>query len=68
VCWKGEVCTGIWWGYLRERNCLRDIRVDGNIIGVYRDLVGIPKGKKLPERHKSGWERNRCVQGFGGDT
>ena len=21
-----------------------------------KDLVGIPEGKKLPERHESGWE------------
>jgi hypothetical protein len=26
--------------------------------GVYKDLVGIPEGKKLPETHKSGWEYN----------
>jgi hypothetical protein len=54
------VCTGIWWGYLRERNYLRDIRADGNIIGVYRELVGIPEGKKLPERHKSRLEYILC--------
>ena len=26
--------------------------------GVYKVSVGIHKGKKLPERHKSGWENN----------
>jgi hypothetical protein len=25
---------------------------------VYKDLVGIHEGKKLPERHKNGWEYN----------
>lgn len=26
--------------------------------GVYKDLVGIPEGKELPEIYKSGWECN----------
>jgi hypothetical protein len=25
---KGEVRAGFWWGYLRERNQLEDIRID----------------------------------------
>jgi hypothetical protein len=28
----GEVCTEIWWRYLRERNYLKDIGVDGMLI------------------------------------
>jgi hypothetical protein len=29
---KGEVCTGFWWGNLRERDRWGDPRVDGRII------------------------------------
>jgi hypothetical protein len=29
---KGEVCTGFWWGNLRERDRWRDPGVDGKII------------------------------------
>jgi hypothetical protein len=29
---KGEVCTGFWWGNLRERDCWGDPGVDGRII------------------------------------
>jgi hypothetical protein len=29
---RGEVCTGVWWGNLRERDRLRVPRVDGKII------------------------------------
>jgi len=29
---RGEVCTGIWWGNLKEGNHLGDPGVDGSII------------------------------------
>ena len=29
---RGEVCTGFWWGNLRERDHLEDPGVDGRII------------------------------------
>jgi hypothetical protein len=29
---RGEVCTGFWWGNLRERDLFRDPGVDGMII------------------------------------
>jgi hypothetical protein len=29
---RGEVCTGFWWGNLRERNHWGDPGVDGSII------------------------------------
>jgi len=29
---RGEVHTGIWWGNLRERDHLGDLRIDGMII------------------------------------
>jgi hypothetical protein len=32
VWWKGEVCTGFWWGNLRERDRWGDPGVDGRII------------------------------------
>jgi len=32
VCWRGEVCTGFWWGNPRERDHLGDPDVDGRII------------------------------------
>jgi hypothetical protein len=32
VCGKIEVCTGCWWGSLRERGYWGDQEVDGRII------------------------------------
>jgi hypothetical protein len=34
VVWMGrvELCTGFWWGNLRERKYLGDPRIDGRII------------------------------------
>jgi len=34
VAYKGgrEVHTGLWWGNLRERNCLEDPGLDGKLI------------------------------------
>jgi hypothetical protein len=29
---RGEVCTGFWWGNLRERDHLEDPGIDGRII------------------------------------
>ena len=29
---RGEMCTGFWWGKLRERYHLEDLGVDGRII------------------------------------
>jgi len=30
--WRGEVCTGFWWGNLREIDHLEDPGVDGRTI------------------------------------
>jgi hypothetical protein len=32
VCRKGSVCTGVWWGNLRERHHLEDPSVDMIIV------------------------------------
>jgi hypothetical protein len=42
---RGEVCTGYWWGSLRERDHWRDPDLDGRIIlrGIFRkweEVVG----------------------------
>jgi hypothetical protein len=29
---RGEVCTGVWWENLRERDHFEDLGVDGRII------------------------------------
>jgi hypothetical protein len=40
---RGEVCTGCWWGSLRERDHWRDPDVDGRIIlrWIFRKWEGI---------------------------
>jgi hypothetical protein len=40
---RGEVCTGFWWGSLREGDNLGDPDVDGRIIlrGIFRKWEGI---------------------------
>jgi hypothetical protein len=40
---RGEVCTGCWWGSLRERDHSGDPDVDGKIIlrGIFRKWEGI---------------------------
>jgi hypothetical protein len=42
VLWKGEVCTGCWWGNLRKRGHWGDPDVDGMIIlkWIFRKLEG----------------------------
>jgi hypothetical protein len=39
---RGEVCTGCWWGSLRERDYWGDPDVDGRIIlrGIFRKEGG----------------------------
>ena len=29
---RGEMHTGFWWGSLKERDCLRDLGIEGGII------------------------------------
>jgi hypothetical protein len=40
---EGEVCTGFWWGSLREGDHWGDLDVDGRIIlrGIFRKWEGI---------------------------
>jgi len=40
---RGEVCTGFWWGNLRERNHCGDPDVDGRIIlrRIFRKWEGV---------------------------
>ena len=40
---RGEVCTGFWWGNLRERNHWGDPDVDGRIIlrWIFRKWDGV---------------------------
>jgi hypothetical protein len=41
--WRIEVCTGCWWGSLRERGRWGDEDVDGRIIlrWIFRKLKGV---------------------------
>ena len=43
VAWRIEVCTGCWWGSLRERGHWEDQDVDGRIIlkWIFRKLEGV---------------------------
>jgi hypothetical protein len=40
---RSEVCTGFWWGSLRERDHWGDPEVDGRIIlrGIFRKWEGV---------------------------
>jgi hypothetical protein len=39
---RGEVCTGFWWGNLRERDQWGDPDVDGRILGwIFRKWEGV---------------------------
>jgi hypothetical protein len=49
---KGEMCTGFWWGNLRERDHWRDPAVDGTII-----LGWILKKWDVSVRTGLGWLR-----------
>jgi len=48
---RGEVCTGFWWGSLRERDHWGDLDVDGRII--LRWIFGKWEGVE------TGWSRLR---------
>jgi hypothetical protein len=52
VWWKGEVCTGFWWGNLRERDRWGDPGVDGRIV-----LGWIFKKWDVGVRNGFGWLR-----------
>jgi hypothetical protein len=44
VWWRGEACTGFWWGSLRERNHWGDPGADGRIIHIKMDLQEVRCG------------------------
>jgi len=65
----GELCTGFWWGNLRERGHWGDPDVDGTrwaghvaCMGdgraVHRVLVGKPEGKRPLGRPRRRWDNN----------
>jgi hypothetical protein len=74
------MCTGFWWGNLRERDHWVEPDVDGRIIlkwmegrEEHRLLVGKSEGKRPLERPRRRWEDNikidggqRCTQVSGG--
>jgi hypothetical protein len=76
------MCTGFWWGNLRERDHWVGPDVDRMIIlrwmegrDLHRGLVGKPEGKRPLERPRCRWEDNikmdggqRCAQGSGGEN
>jgi len=43
---RGDVCTGFWWGNLRERDHWRDPDVDGRIIlrWIFAKWEGVETG------------------------
>jgi len=32
---RGEVCRGFWWGFLKERDHLQELSIDGRIILIW---------------------------------
>jgi len=49
-----NVCTGFWWGNLRERNHLEDPGIDGRIILKWKWDVGAWTGSNWPRKGKGG--------------